>query len=339
MDHFHIPPTVTHVRFRYFSDEPYDGGTFLGYPDREQARLENSDIPSLGGSAVEAFFQRWLYFGTLVSIFKIGGVAVRQQDFVETESHGAKYLTTKRLAHYVAEWESRWVESVTEPSQRRSWADTEEILNEVEARIAALGGVPCPTSENPSYGKHAQQVHFTASEEMLTAIVALSYTLRKLAIRLYKVKKDASEKHVNFTTELLIHRLEVKGWCRLDVRRICSELGVDGQYYFAVLESPYDKGKHSNCDEFLCVAANGVNVADYRTRHTLGETGSEICKGGCDGMSANEIFMATGKVVDIIKGGGIPVVSWARNGVGAQRTLLVEDAVLGRLDYVAISHV
>src|SRR5277367_1444859 len=305
MDHFHIAPAATHVRFRYFGDEPYDGGTFLGYPDRAEweaeARLENTDIPSLGGSAVEAFFQRWLYFGTLVSIFKIGGVGVRQQDFVETDSHGAKYLTTKRLAHYVAKWESRWAESATEPSQRRSWADTEEILNEVGARIAALGGVPCPTSENPSYGKRAQRVPFAVSGETLTAIVALSYTLGKLAIRLYKAKRDASDKHVNFTTELLTHRLEAKGWCRSDVRRMCSELGIDGQYYFAVLESPHDKGKHSNCAEFLCVAANGVNAADYRTRHVLGETGSEICSGGCDGMSADEIFVATGKVVDIIK--------------------------------------
>jgi hypothetical protein len=248
----------------------------------------------------------------------------------------------KRLGHYVTEWESRWDKPRTELSQRRSWVNTEEILNEVRARVAALGGVACPTSENPSYGKRAPQRGPSAvSGETLTAIVALTYTLRKLAIRLYKTKRDDSEKHVNFTTELLIHRLEANGWCRLDVRRMLSELGIDGQYYFAVLRSAHDKSKHSDCTEFMCLAANFVNAADYRTQHVLDETKSEICGGGCDGMSPDEIRVATDRVVEIIKGGGLPVVSWARDGAGAgaKRALLVEDAVIGQRDYVAISHV
>jgi len=56
MDHFHIAPGVKHIRIRYFgedTDEPYDGGSFLGYPKRAEweaeARLHGSDIPSREG--------------------------------------------------------------------------------------------------------------------------------------------------------------------------------------------------------------------------------------------------------------------------------------------------
>ncbi|ETI21981.1 hypothetical protein G647_06051 [Cladophialophora carrionii CBS 160.54] len=83
-----------------------EGGT----PIKGFQRLDKNDV--------EAFFQTWLYFGTLVSVFNIGGVAIKENDFLE--AHGVEtYLTTNRLNANIATWQSQWA-GRSAPTQRKS---------------------------------------------------------------------------------------------------------------------------------------------------------------------------------------------------------------------------
>ncbi|KAF1953710.1 hypothetical protein CC80DRAFT_537296 [Byssothecium circinans] len=337
MDHFLIPQGATHVRVRYIGNETYDGGSFHDYPERtqwqEEVRLGKSDFDSasLDTSNVEAFFQRWLYFGMLVGIFNIGGVSVDQQDFLETDGD-QRYLTTKRLNNYIARWELLWAGPANSIGHHGSWAKTKAVLDEVNARIDSLGGVHCPTFHNESYARNERGLSSAVSGETLTAIVALAYTLSEVAIKLYQPTWNRFDKYVNYSTSLLVDRLRANGWCRSDIRRMLTQLGTDGHYYFALLKSSHEEERHKGCFELVCVAANNVDKATYRTRHI------QTCH-GCDDMSDEEISATTRKAVEIIRDGGVPVVSWIGDDSGTKRTLLVEDAVCGRLDYVAISHV
>jgi hypothetical protein len=115
------------------------------------------------------------------------------------------------------------------------------------------------------------------------------------------------------------------GWCALDVRRLLADVGIDGQYYLALKECPYDKERHRGCDEFACRAST-INEGTNVTQHV-----QKGCK--C------EHAMVTKDAVRVIQNGGIPVVSWRKNIEGDGSRLAVEDAGAVEITCIAISHV
>ncbi|KIX03477.1 uncharacterized protein Z518_07030 [Rhinocladiella mackenziei CBS 650.93] len=335
MDHFHIPSGAMHIRVRYSGKKPYDRGPFHTYPDRtgwkkEELLVENG-FRSRNKSDAEAFFQTWLYFGTLITVFRIGRVEIQETDFLEMDD-GQTYLTTKHLDASVAAWKRTWAGRNTPSSCNCAWADTQSILDEVKKHIDSFGAIPCPTFDEPSFGYNRPRVPSPVSRETLTAIVALAYTLSEVAIKIYKPDWNRFDQYINYTTDLVKDRVEANGWCQLDMRRMFTQLGMDGHYYFALLESPHEKHEHKNCSETHCVAANTVDETAYRPRHV------STCNGR-DEINAAEAMNITKQVVAIIERHGIPVISWQKKKSETRFKLVIQDAVSRKMKYVAISHV
>ena len=65
----------------------------MAYPDRKgwssSELMGKKDFGGRSQNEVQSFFQTWLYFGLIISIFKIGlGVEFRTQDFLRESPAG-----------------------------------------------------------------------------------------------------------------------------------------------------------------------------------------------------------------------------------------------------------
>lgn len=337
MEHFHISPEAAHcIRAPYLGKTLYDRGSFHRYPDRagwkrQELRVGYSLISHSRVDA-EAFLQTWLYFGMLVTVFKVGGVEVQEADFL-TKEKGKVYLTTQLLKSRIALWENKWPNKDKSSQSQEAWTKTKAVLDEVQEEIKHLGALPCPNSDSPWAGAVDRPPSSSlVSEETLTAVTALLYTLSEVAISLYSPEWNRYYKYIAYSTDLIKDRLVANGWCPLDIQRMLTELGMDAHYYFTLLKSP-NRNQHSRCSETLCVAANIVDESTYRPRHT------STCAEHTDENSRGAGERATKQVVDIIEQNGIPVVRWQRREGKPGFELRIRDARAHRLEYVAISHV
>lgn len=81
----------------------YDGAGLEGFPARCRFTFGTTDDiqPDLESSA---FFQSWLFFGTLTEIFQVYDIRILREDFISREENGRTIITTKYLQDYIAAW-------------------------------------------------------------------------------------------------------------------------------------------------------------------------------------------------------------------------------------------
>lgn len=96
MDHFPLPPGKGHIRIPNMTPNNYIRGIagFEGHPTTQT--WSAGDIAgqnSFGNrsSEVEAFFQRWLYFGSAIEVFAISGVELKASDLLDSDR---RYVST-----------------------------------------------------------------------------------------------------------------------------------------------------------------------------------------------------------------------------------------------------
>jgi hypothetical protein len=122
MEHLRTPEGAEPIDVPYVGTEEYDGREFMSYPKR----LKWTDYQLVGGEnfgnrspdKIEAFFQTWLYFGCLISVFADVGLKVTTKDFIRETSTGEKYVTTGALPKLIEEWKNRDWTSEEAPTPR-----------------------------------------------------------------------------------------------------------------------------------------------------------------------------------------------------------------------------
>ncbi|KAJ7508999.1 hypothetical protein B0H11DRAFT_1703297 [Mycena galericulata] len=337
MDHLIIPPEAKHLRVPYKCTEPYDGGDFFGYPARKG--WTDEDLLGLNGfggrdeSEVEAFFQTWLYFGTLTCVFKLQGVDIDIAEFLATDEHsGEAFVTTCQvLPAKIRSWKIEWnkVLPVKIPSSRKiEWQDPwrgnqvketvrilEELCKYVDRYCGSAGLARAPSGTTLTT--------WPVAGETSLSLIALGYILGEAARGIY------GDGHIQMhwgASPLVKRRLLEHGWCPLDVRRLLTDIAVDGHYYLLLKDCPDGKKKHRGCDESVCRATT-IDEATYVVQHV--QSG---CKCGDGGVSDDLI-------AQVIQKKGIPVVSWQQDAGGGRSGFIVEDASATNVTYVAISHV
>ncbi|KAJ7196906.1 hypothetical protein B0H12DRAFT_1245183 [Mycena haematopus] len=87
MDHFTIPDGAMHIRG--WTEDQLMGRN--GFGDRTAAE-------------VEAFFQTWLYFGTLISVFELNGINVDPAEFTSRQSGQVVVTTAEALPRRLRDW-------------------------------------------------------------------------------------------------------------------------------------------------------------------------------------------------------------------------------------------
>lgn len=89
------------VRFLEDARFAYDGKGLEGFPGRCNFTFAKPhDLQTCWESS--KFFQSWLFFGTLVEIFKVYNILILSDDFVSRAGNGHATITTKCLRDYIA---------------------------------------------------------------------------------------------------------------------------------------------------------------------------------------------------------------------------------------------
>lgn len=264
-------------------------------------------------------------------MFRLGRIKIKESAFITT-GEGGTFLTTKLLPSKILAWRTK---CKGEEDSGPAWIETKKIFDELSTYLDRYCGIEGQEDAGRARASTTPSIAWPVSEEISMAIIALEHILHKAAIEIYSPRGGESGSRRG-ASNLLKKRLIEMGWCRMDVRRLLSDVKIDGHYYLALQRCPQGLHTHWDCSETLCRAGN-VDEKKYVTRHV------ENC--ACNG---DEHGTAVREVVGIIEDdqgakegeieGGIPVLSWWV-GESSQYGFIVDNARSRKIRYVAISHV
>ena len=148
MEHMPVPKTSSKFRtVRYVCSKPYDGGSFLEYPLRENKPHgmppAEEDLASLSflryerlhptpNKELEDFFQTWLFFGI---IHELMAEFCNGETFLRRLEDGKVVLSTSALPDIV----SQWVASIKCGSSSLSYDHVAQCLRRVFRTLPAAG--------------------------------------------------------------------------------------------------------------------------------------------------------------------------------------------------------
>lgn len=337
MEHFIAPQGGETIEVPYVGTEDYDGDDFMSYPLRKGWSEDDlMGLNSFGGRSeareeVEAFFQTWLYFGCLISLFSLVGVKVQIQDFVRETARGEKVITTSLLPGFIQDWMNR--EGMADeynremaPDHNPEMVDLEakykrgQIIETIFQRVWFFVDTYCSFEGQERAKKFGIQPQFwPISPKVAMSIMAIGKPLQHIATQIYGYR-GWTYQHWG-SSSYLNERLAKAGWCIREIPIFGETASVGSDYYFGSYPSPRKKLNHKECTKIVCCAKN-VDVGLYRTKHVTAD-----CR--CRPMRS-----ALKKIRAIVKKGAIPIISW-RDG----RLLAAEYDKEGNGKYVAISHV
>ena len=321
MDHLPIPEGAQHVKLPFLGTEEYDGEELSKYPQRKNwTNAELRGVNSHGGRTqdeIDAFFQTWLFFGCLITIFRSVGVRVKTKDFIYTADDGKQYLTTAKLPAFIEKWR-------TGKQKGGNWANPKHLetatLNGYLGR-KILSPVASALKDHRQLMDQYCGVNSPISPEVAIATVTLQWTLsnwqRAIGHSDWKIHKFSVPKQA---AAFLRDRMKAGSWCPTEIAWLMREMELDGQYYIGCLRTPRYEDDHSECNEQDQKCGYKNKNWTYETQHT------KECR-GCDFIKAPD------NTVDIIRSGGTPIMSFVH---GELRAIKYD---LGKTRYVAISHV
>jgi hypothetical protein len=263
MEHLPAPEGAEPIHVPYVGTEEYDGREFMSYPKRvtwTDSQLEGGEnFGNRSPDKIEAFFQTWLYFGCLISVFAQVGIKVTTRDFIRETSTGQKYVTTRALPKLIEEWKDRDWTSEDAPTPRRrskkergrderllkSAESIKEILDEMLAYAKRYCG---ETNVDPNTPRSP------ISPLISMSIIALGTTLYHTATEIYRTPVFRRYLTPHWPRSVALkERLERAHWCPRDISQFQDEGNIDCDYYFSSMQSPRKDQDHSHCTEGVCI--------------------------------------------------------------------------------------
>ena len=233
--------------------------------------LEHADeVPALSDAA--PFLQAWLWFGLLINIFEVVGVAFDYNDFiVEDQAHGHR-LSTHALHRYFWYWVA--AESRTSDIERPRRA---RLINGfIDETFKAL---QCYTVKHAHFEPGVIQIQerrafglFVAddSSNVLLAIVVLAEALDFAQENVYHDFWEGQGRAWDEPLSIRVAMLEA-GWCIKELGRLTDQLTISHVTVLLFLSRmnrhTLDKD-HSHCSLEVCAHEN-IDYSTYRPAHTL----------------------------------------------------------------------
>ncbi|KIJ36887.1 hypothetical protein M422DRAFT_260755 [Sphaerobolus stellatus SS14] len=327
MDHLPLPDGAAHIELPYLATEAYDGGTFCKYPRRKnwtESELQGEDASGVGGRTpkeLNAFFQTWLFFGCLITVFRCVGVNVKSSDFIYVDRDGKKVITTRLLPTFIQQWrkEPRYV-GTNDPE----WEERMNVLTlrETDRNGTVLALVELILRDHRRYIGEYCGKGTALSPEVILAIATVQWTLSYWAKGIHhsdwnsKNEMELPEKVTLFLKE----RMVKAGWCPSEAAGFIMDVDIDVIYYIGSLKTPRYEDDHLRCTDDYQECGYKAKDWKYTTRHA-----SDRCD--C------KFLEAPPQLLDIIRNGGVPIMSLVD---GELRATKFNPATTR---YVAISHV
>ncbi|KIJ28478.1 hypothetical protein M422DRAFT_215377, partial [Sphaerobolus stellatus SS14] len=282
--------------------------------------------------SVAAFFQTWLYFGTLISVFSVCDIQVKMTDFICEDEQGKKLITTQKLPEMIQEWVNR--EGVAQFGNKDTLIVSKHGLldmdNEVRhrrgnmihtylTRVLKFVDKYCNTKAQQEAEMFGTSPEFWPMDPVVAlSIMAIGVPLSKMLLIIYNMPEPGPWG----SSFLLNQRMKDMGWCIRDIPiKISGSSRIDRDYYFSSYPSPRRNLDHTKCDEVVC-RANNVDVKVYATKHVIE---------GCD---CPHMHVPMEDLLDVIKAAGIPIIHWRDGKIKITR---YDEKNITK--YIAISHV
>jgi hypothetical protein len=377
MDHLLLPSgTRPYIKVPYKCTFEYTPGDFTAFPERygwtREHLLGGDNFGGKETADIEAFFQTWLYFGTLLEVLHLAGVKAEAEDFICHEDD-SPFVSTRILPSLLLQWKKKWGASsrceclFALPDTKEYFRNTKDnqstckkdkcwlklktmddvatlqkilgILEQVHSFITRYCGINVLGSGTMTPATQ----YWPVQDTIALSIAVLGFTFSEAVLDIYHLRTPRLDWKVDI---LLKNRLKRANWCPSRIASTVAEFGVDGLYYIAA-DPRMDMENHSICTDLRCVS-KGVDRAEYRTRHVT------------DDCHCSHHEPPIDEVLEIIRDGGMPLISWnpAEGDVAGQRLcvrrLLITPGHIPSIEigtdgrpaipdlvprYIAISHV
>jgi hypothetical protein len=321
MDHLLSSSGGEHILVPYVGIEEYDRGDFKAYWQRKGwRRTERRDLIFKDRTLYEkaAFFQTWLYFGCLISVFGLINVGVQTYNFVLTSPSGERFVTTRALPSLIAEWIRREGLSYSvapdpsnsSPRTRRGysiieWLNWTFVYMQMFVRDAQ-------ETQSASYGTIlAIELSIMAIGESLCSAWNVIYGFPLSSIPTWG------------PSQILKDRLRRAGWCPSNSPFFPSSLvtsSISADYFFGSYPPPGMR-EHDKCSKLVCSASQTkVDTKNYQAVHVTAS---------CHNC---EFVKVPSDTVGIVGTNGVPIMRWH----GGSLTVSARGP---STRYVAVSHV
>ena len=269
--------------------------------------------------------QEWLYFGLLAEVSHSYGVPLNLQAFIKVKDDGSRWITALPIIAYT----NQIIMSMSYNPSGHAWHGREPGRGiEHFGHSQQLRLVTCLTRAK----EFLEAFHFPIEDhelipiQVLLSLNVMTEVLLKTATMTIETSITTYNESFTYTpglTSFLRRRLFQRGWCP---RYVDTMVFPSIQLlYFAQLLPSHDFESHIGCSALKCLKM-AKSHEKYSQRHE-----ADTCPCTCQSFAVSESH-----VVDIIKGGGIPVIcnkSWCSQNIGTE----VEQAKPHA--YIAISHV
>ncbi|KAL8695112.1 MAG: hypothetical protein Q9218_000390, partial [Villophora microphyllina] len=238
MEHLPVPRDFHGLELvPYVCSKPYDGGSFLEYPIREQKpymvphpgepsfRMDfwhREQLHPTPNDELEDMFQRWLFFG-LIQEF-LGGLCTGET-FIREVADGTLVLSTSNLWKLVEEW----IESIKRGSLSVTYNHVSQCLHIVAVALRVA------------------QPSFDANIKL--SIASLGEVFENAANEAFQIEN-----------------LTVDNKCPSAWHSIISDDFWKAIYFLTNTSQSEAPKKHGNCDEHKCVAYQN-DLKAYKTKH------------------------------------------------------------------------
>lgn len=322
MNHFMLPARPSHIDISipYLSKLHYDGKGYQTYPVHRAYTFDRQGLIEHEDHSEEllSFYQEWLYFGLMTEFF---GHAVAVESFIQ-EVDGHRQIDTSTLPSLIRSWRLEVYHSLsTDADKMVERAKTCLLLATKHCthldQNHVIGQLPGPWTE------------IILSIKVLLGTLATHLDLEKHTQDLllpWSRKFLTEPPSITMIKEHMIRH----GWCPLRVREYFSRFSFGIIYYLASLpQNSTRKSDHGGCLALGTCCGDSIDPkTPFRCKHTM--TGK--CNGNCSYLP-----IPKAKIVDIIKSGGIPLVT-AYHDSGSRLHLDIIRADM-RVKYTAITHV
>ncbi|KAL4878177.1 hypothetical protein BJY04DRAFT_196396 [Aspergillus karnatakaensis] len=356
MEHLPLPAGAKHfivAPYEAPTSAWYDNKGFLGFPARRNwtevqlrggdDRLKDDYLDEDGfknkgtDQEVEQFFQTWLFFGLIIDVLKLGGVTACTEDFLKDRGKTkARIVDTCDLPSLLVKWEAGIKKK---GNLHKTW----NVLEEMFETVAGVLDRFCAEHDGDTMPLNQEKPRpWPVRDEISTTIIAVSFTLRRAAIKVCDVRVDGISPWPKVArSRILTRRLQSKA-CIAEVTTTMNQLPIDGHYYLAGYDGldPEELDHHANCVKSHCMYDYDADM--YVTTHTGAPYHKDCCRedityGGQLGPERGQKDWVDA-IQRIIDKDAIPIALWNK---GWRNLWSVEYHFQGKRQpaYVAISHV
>ena len=271
---------------------------------------------------VMSCLQEWLYFELLDEVSRSYGVSLDLQTFIKVENDGSQWITSLPIIAYT----NQMIMSMSSHPSGNVWTGREPGRGvEHFGHSQQIRLVTCLRRAK----EFLENLHFPITDLNIISIQVL-LSLNVMAEILLETAKMTIEITITFDNKFthtpgvkycLRRRLIQRGWCPRYVDKMAfSSIQL---LYFAQLLPFHDVESHTGCSALKCLRM-AKSHETYSQRHV-----TDICP--CQPFTVSESH-----IVDIIKGGGIPVIC---NNLWSSQNIVPEVERAKPHTYIAISHV